>query len=591
MIKSFRKSKRLSGSSSPAKPSILRVSSGTLAADASFQLPRRVIKALYDYAAQGPGELSFNRGDFFHLCSDNADQIAEESDGWFEATNPATNSKGMVPVSYFEVFGRSRPSVTSAPLESIAPKHVSTIPRRASNQGQGQLLYAIALFAFKAERPDELDITPGENLTICAHHQYEWLIAKPINRLGGPGLIPLTYVKIVDLLKPNDPQHNVDFLQDLDPNSIRQTVDYLHIPTVDEWKDQTAKYQALTIPLGSISRLTTPGPTLPHAQYFNPHQTGAPSLPGLGPQASLLAHNISIIEAGVDSYQLDHGRYQYMVVARLSNGCTRHLFRYYQDFYDLQVTLLDAFPYEAGKIENSKRTIPVIPGPLINVNDNISKLRREKLDYYLRNLIALPSHISRSQQVMLLFDVLENGFDREFAEGTEPSQAQPKRTSKPISQTSNSQQNRQSQYSQPRNSIGQSSLIRSRSNSVSRTNLATNTAPPSAHASELPQIPKFKVKFYYMDDIFVLLLPSTLRLQDLKTRLLKRLALGDSNPPGPIRLYLKNDYDEFLVENDIVPDENFSKTHLQVLLEFEIDNDEKFHIVLMDKVRLVVLTG
>ena len=39
--------------------------------------------------------------------------------------------------------------------------------------------------------------------------------------------------------------------------------------------------------------------------------------------------------------------------------------------------LLELFPYEAGRIENSKRIIPSIPGPLINVNDSISKLRRE----------------------------------------------------------------------------------------------------------------------------------------------------------------------------------------------------------------------
>ena len=102
--------------------------------------------------------------------------------------------------------------------------------------------------------------------------------------------------------------------------------------------------------------------------------------------------------------------------------------------------LLELFPYEAGRIENSKRIIPSIPGPLINVNDSISKLRREKLDYYLSNLIALPSHISRSEEVLKLFDVLDNGFDRE-------TDAINKRFSKPISQKSNSHQDRLSQYS------------------------------------------------------------------------------------------------------------------------------------------------
>lgn len=69
---------------------------------------------------------------------------------------------------------------------------------------------------------------------------------------------------------------------------------------------------------------------------------------------SSLGSSISIVEASVDSYQLDHGRYQYSITARLNNGRIRYLYRYYQDFYDLQVKLLELFPYEAGRIENSK---------------------------------------------------------------------------------------------------------------------------------------------------------------------------------------------------------------------------------------------
>lgn len=644
MMKSFRKSKRLSGSPLSQKPSIshIGVRDASLP-DPSLQLPRRVIKALYDYSAQGPGELSFLKGDFFHLFSDPADSLADELDGWFEATNPITNSKGMVPVSYFEVFGRSRPAVSdatadlpvSASTTSGSPSRPNSLGRARTSTGPGQLLYAVALFEFKAERSDELDIEPGENLTICAHHQHEWFIAKPINRLGGPGLIPLTYVKIIDSLKPNDPQHNVDLLQDLGPDAVRRLIDYLNIPTVENWKDQTAKYQALTIPLGSISNSAHQNPQLPHSQFFegvsngplgangplsgaNGNNNGHSMLPtsfslhnGL-PRASLLTSNVAILEAGVDSYQLDHGRYQYLVVARLSNGLTRYLFRYYQDFYDLQVKLLDVFPHEAGKIDNTKRTIPVIPGPLINVNDNISKLRREKLDLYLRNLIAMPHHISRSEQVLLLFDVLDNGFDREFVEDDGDNNAksnshQPQRTLKPISQKSNSQQDRMSQYSYARNSQGnnpyeQGGLAGSRHNSflhsssnVQNQQLAAAGTAASGPADKLPA--KFKVKFYYMDDIFVLLLPANLKLQDLKSRLYKRLGPGEGGAaadwsidgPDGIRLFLKNDYDEFVEENGITSDADYN-THLrEVLKEFEVDDDEKFHTVLMDKVRLVIL--
>lgn len=424
MIKTFRKSKRLSSESSGSpKKTISRVStlsSNQTSFDASLQSPKKVIKALYDYEPQGPGELKFTKGDFFHVLTDPNDEEYKEAEanGWVEATNPMTHIRGMVPISYFEVFDRSRPvalasnpptnNINSEKPAMISPK--AAVPKRSSNQ----TLYAVTLYEFKAERDDELDVVPNENLIICAHHDYEWFIAKPINRLGGPGLVPVSYVKIIDLLNPNSSYASIDTS---DRSQVMKVISGFNIPTVEQWKDQTAKYQASTIPLGSISGSRTP-PMSATSQYFDAQQV-------MSNRSSL--SSITILEAGVDNYQLDHGRYQYLITARLSNGKIRYLYRYYQDFYDLQVKLLELFPYEAGKMENSKRIIPSIPGPLINVNDSISKLRREKLDYYLSNLISLPAHISRCEEVLRLFEVLDNGFDRE-------TDAINKRYSKPISQ-------------------------------------------------------------------------------------------------------------------------------------------------------------
>lgn len=427
--------------------------------------------------------MKFNTGEFFHVLnvSDDPRHKEAEENGWFEATNPMTNAKGMVPISYFEVFDRSRPSTVSNQSSNLRAGSRSLNPN--------QTLYAVTLYEFKAERDDELDVSPGENLIICAHHDYEWFIAKPINRLGGPGLVPVSYVKIIDLLNPLASESTVDTSN---RDHVVDLINGFKIPTVEHWKDQTAKYQASTIPLGHISSTKAP-PQSSTSQFFD-GQTSTSN------RSSLVS--ISIIDASVDSYQLDHGRYQYLITAKLSNGKIRHLYRYYQDFYDLQVRLLELFPYEAGKIENSKRTIPSIPGPLINVNDSISKLRREKLDFYLSNLIALPPHISRSEEVLRLFEVLNNGFDREV-------DAPNRRGSKPISQKSNSHQDRMSQYSnfgiQPRGSEHSNESYKSRESSSGNLLLDADK-----------QQQKVKVKFYYEDDIFALLLPSNLRLQDLK---------------------------------------------------------------------------
>lgn len=596
MIKSFRRNKRLSSSSdSSTKHMISRITSNSNLHNnpSVLQTPRIVIKAIYDYQPQGPDELSFSKGDFFHVINEQDDN---EQNGWYEATNPMSNAKGMVPMSYFEVFNRSRPK-TDEQNGSMGTHSPTSQRTSGSQRNSSQTLYAVVLYGFKAEREDELDITPGENLIICAHHDFEWFIAKPINRLGGPGLVPVSYVKIIDLINPNSNLANEE-------TDLTKIISNFKIPSVEQWKDQTARYQASTIPLGSISNQTPPISS--NTQFFQKDSQSSHSN-----RSSLSSSNTSIVEASVDSYQLDHGRYQYLIIAKLNNGKIRYLYRYYQDFYDLQVKLLELFPYEAGKIENSKRIIPSIPGPLINVNDSISKLRREKLDYYLRNLIGLPVHVSRSEEVLRLFDVLDNGFDKEIIDSSFK-----QRQLKPISQKSNYQQDRMSQYSNFHNQQGRSSSTptSSDSNLHSRLSQSSGNLLNNSQESQVPpsqQQPialdqdqtnpptrsqssgtKIKVKFYYRDDIFVLLLPSNLRLADLKSKLFKRLNLNEDQSvnydPELIRIFLKNDLDGFQDENN-VSDYNFSESQELQLKLFEVTDDDKFHSVLYDKCKLCIL--
>lgn len=97
------------------------------------------------------------------------------------------------------------------------------------------------------------------------------------------------------------------------------------------------------------------------------------------------------------------------------------------------------------------------------------------------------------------------------------------------------------------------------------------------------------VKFYFEEDIFVLLLPANLILQDLKTKLYIRLNLNEQmGSQLNVQLFLKNDYDDFVNENEIVNDD-FSETHRMKLKEFEVDDDDKFHEILFDKCKLVIL--
>ena len=62
--------------------------------------PQKVIRALTTYKSQAPQELSFAKGDFFYVLKDT------ENSPWYEAHNPVTGSRGIVPRAMFEEFSK-----------------------------------------------------------------------------------------------------------------------------------------------------------------------------------------------------------------------------------------------------------------------------------------------------------------------------------------------------------------------------------------------------------------------------------------------------------------------------------------------------
>lgn len=75
--------------------------------------PKKIIQALYDYRPQGPGELKFSKGDFLYVTGN------ENNDDWYEAYDPPSNMRGMVPVSYFEIVSR-KDTIQTVPIHSAA---------------------------------------------------------------------------------------------------------------------------------------------------------------------------------------------------------------------------------------------------------------------------------------------------------------------------------------------------------------------------------------------------------------------------------------------------------------------------------------
>ncbi|KAF9987664.1 bud emergence protein 1 [Modicella reniformis] len=242
---------------------------------AAIAPPRKVIKALYNYTTTQPEELCFTKGDFFHVVGN------EDDVDWYEACNPITNARGYVPVTYFQILEKSGQQQHHQQIQIQQPKQQPQ-PQRQRNSNQSfedsghesgsftephysptqqkqqkhqktaslpkcQPLYGIVQYDFGAERPDELDCKVGDAILVIAQSNEEWYVAKPIGRLGGPGLIPVSFVEIRDMVTGNP--INV-------PEMLKQTGTML--PRVDEWKRQALEYKANSIPLGRFDANDAP---------------------------------------------------------------------------------------------------------------------------------------------------------------------------------------------------------------------------------------------------------------------------------------------------------------------------------------------
>ncbi|KAI9228717.1 MAG: hypothetical protein DHS80DRAFT_15126, partial [Piptocephalis tieghemiana] len=174
-------------------------------APAAIIPPKKVIRALYDFTAETEHELSFREGDFFHVIGNENDR------DWFEAYNPISNVRGMVPVSFFQ------PSSGSVSGGGDSGQR-SSLHR--------QPLPGLVLYDFAPERPDELACTAGDTVVVIAQSNEEWFVAMHPGKLGGPGLVPVAFLEIRDPLT-EEPVTDV---------SAMLEARGMELPGVEEWK-------------------------------------------------------------------------------------------------------------------------------------------------------------------------------------------------------------------------------------------------------------------------------------------------------------------------------------------------------------------
>ncbi|KAJ5509210.1 hypothetical protein N7527_011353 [Penicillium freii] len=507
--------------------------------------PKKVIKALYDYQPE-PGtsqELAFSKGDFFHVIS------REDDSDWYEACNPLIPSaRGLVPVSFFEVIGKNeRDSGGSGDLskdhdagfsdrglsqDSPIPKNGAF--RMSALKGQGAMVYGIVQYDFQAERPDELDAKAGEAIIVIAQSNPEWFVAKPIGRLGGPGLIPVSFIELRDM------QSGQAVTDPLD--AVRRA----GVPKVEEWKKMTAEYKNSSITLGKIEAGHGGGNMMPvnsgmenmprahqsqMSQNSNVYEHQRNASKGTLSQVPMSQQSYQLlvpVSAYIPRYCFDNDKYWYIIEAKMEDGRCWELSRYYHDFYDFQIALLTQFEDEAGN-RGRGRTLPFMPGPVTHVTDAISNGRRQNLDEYIKKLLSMPPHISRCQLVCELFSPREGDFeidpnafgeDARFSGGSQQSGGgDPQQT---VSRQSSQQQ------------INASTERVSQQRAPAPTAYANGGPPPMnrqpssiTQASAASTNSAMKVKVFFQDDLIAIRIPSGVSMQHLKDKLCDRLKIQD----------------------------------------------------------------
>ncbi|KAE8387610.1 hypothetical protein BDV23DRAFT_122680 [Aspergillus alliaceus] len=531
--------------------------------------PKKVIKALYDYQPD-PGntqELAFSKGDFFHVIS------REDDLDWYEACNPLIpTARGLVPVSFFEVIGKNeRDSAGSAELHKKKESHDSGFSDRApaafpdfSNgspkhnpppvafprmstlgKGSSPMVYGVVQYDFQAERPDELDAKAGEAIIVIAQSNPEWFVAKPIGRLGGPGLIPVSFIELKDM---QSGQTVTDPLE-----AVRRA----GVPKVEEWKKMTAEYKNSSITLGkidstaaaaaassnnvqsvtsSMDKMSMSHQSVAHLSQngnsYGYHHRNASK----GSLAQHMSHQsmhsyhqplVAPVAASIPRYCFDNDKYWYIIEAKMEDGRCWELSRYYHDFYDFQIALLTQFEEEAGN-RGKPRTLPFMPGPVTHVTDAISNGRRQNLDEYIKKLLAMPPHISRCQLVRDLFaprpgdfeiDPSAFGEDVRFSGGSHHSSGQeiPRSASRQSSQAQMNPPHDRSSHQRAQPSV-------SHSNGV--------PPPMNRQPSSLTQVSTtsssgaLKIKVSFQGDLIAIRVPSDISFQQLREKLMDRLKIN-----------------------------------------------------------------
>ena len=177
--------------------------------------------------------------------------------------------------------------------------------------------------------------------------------------------------------------------QALSRSNLDAERDGLNLPTVGIGGRRTGQ---MTDETGRISVQQPQGHQRPYqsVQAIQQHPTQGQDMP------------LAPVRASVPRYCFHNDMYWFLIECQMEDGRWYELSRYYADFYDFHLSLLESFPEEAGQ-KCEVRTLPFMPGPVPRITDGLFNERQQKLDVYIKRIIDMPPHISKSLLVRNLF--------------------------------------------------------------------------------------------------------------------------------------------------------------------------------------------
>jgi bud emergence protein 1 len=267
------------------------------------------------------------------------------------------------------------------------------------------------------------------------------------------------------------------------------------------------------------------------------------------------------ISASIPRYIFENDKYWYIIECQMEDGSHWELSRIYQKFYDFQIALLQQFQKESITPPGGKRLLPFMPGPVTYVTDAISNGRRESLNQYVKELLALPPYISRCDLVKELFAPREGDHeldpervaeDYRHSSGSQQSSFTGSLSRTASRQSSRGQMNGTNGYGNmgpPQHKLSQQRSQNSvpGSNGTSQyrnqpehqyqnsvkpqpstiTQTSTHSSAPNTSSTNVNASGALKIKVSFQDDLIAIRVPSEINFQQLRDKLQDRFKIQE----------------------------------------------------------------